>query len=86
MKIETVDGQEYWIVTHPDDLLSWKIIHIEDFKPGVKRLHTRNAALPSEFRLLYCSTEILTERANLRAGTLHTDIVIEDILDAHVVG
>lgn len=81
MKIDQVDGREYWTVTHPDDLLAWNIIYAEDWKDGVKRLHTTNAALPSEFRMLYCSDEILREREQLRFGALVADEV-GDILDA----
>lgn len=85
MKIETVDGHEYRTVTDIDDLLAWRIMFAEPWKEGVTRLHTVNAALPSEFRLLYCKNTILKERDKLRFGSLAAEIVLEDILDAEYI-
>lgn len=82
MEIQHVDGEEYWTVTHVDDLLSWEIIYAEPWKDGVTRLRATNAALPSEFRMLYCANSILRERDKLRFGSLATEVVLEDILDA----
>jgi hypothetical protein len=85
MKIDQVDGLEYWTVTHVDDLLVWEIMFAEPWKEGVTRLHVTNAALPSEFRMLYCSNAILQQRDRLRYGSLAARIVLEDILDAEYI-
>lgn len=66
---------EHWVVDHPDDLLAWNILYVEPWKDGVKRLHTTNAALPFEFRLLYCPDSILAEREQLRFGVLCAEVI-----------
>ena len=85
MKIDQVDGSEYWTVEHPDDLLAWSVLREEPFKEGVARLHVVNVALPFEFRLLYCENGILRERDQLRFGVLVSEVVYEDILDADII-
>ena len=58
MKIDYVDGDEYWTVETIRDLRGWRIIEVEDWKEGVKRLHVV-ADNPPTFRLFYCRDEIL---------------------------
>lgn len=58
MKIETIDGEEYWTVESINDLRGWRIIEAEDWKEGIKRLHVV-ADNPPEFRLFYCQVGIL---------------------------
>ena len=79
MRIDTVCGKEYWIVTDRADLLGWDILHVEHWKPGVKRLHVTNK-IGTEVRMLYCPTEYLEGYDPLEA-----EIVYEDILDAEVI-
>ena len=85
MKIDNIDGREYWTVTHVDDLLAWNILYEEPWKEGVTRLHVTNAALPNEFRMLYCRNAILKERDRLKYEALVAEIVYEDILDAEYI-
>lgn len=62
MKVEHVDGKEYWTVESLADLQDWDIMYEEPWKLGVVRLHCRNAMNPREFRMLYCSDKILGVR------------------------
>ena len=80
MRVDIVHGEPYYLVTSRDDLLGWNILHVEHWKPGVKRLHVMNAT-ETEFRMLYCRTEYLEGRNPLEA-----EIVVEDILDAEEIG
>jgi len=66
MRIECVDGNEYWIVESVADLKGWLIIEAEDWKDGVKRLYLA-AHHPPTFRVVYCRIEILeAERCRQR--------------------
>lgn len=58
MRIEYVDGNEYWTVETVADLKGWLIIEVEDWKDGVKRLYLASRCPPT-FRVVYCRTEIL---------------------------
>lgn len=63
MKIEKdCFNEEYWCVEKPGDLKDWSIFFVEEFKPGVKRLH---CSQPSVFgggqtimRMLYCGDDV----------------------------
>ena len=64
MKIDRFEDKEYWTVTKPTDLDGWVLIFIEDWKPGVKRLHVRTPShqVPAEFRMLYCPDDLAPGR------------------------
>jgi len=51
------DG-EHWSADSKSDFSGWELLHIEDFKDGVKRVHVRTIArAPYEFRMVYCRDE-----------------------------
>lgn len=61
MRLEQVDGDEYYSVESPRDLWGWEIIEVEPWKGGVKRLYARRSTDNGmEFRLIYCRDSILT--------------------------
>ncbi len=50
----------HYIAESPADFSGWEILFIEDFKPGVKRVHIRSSNNPpASFRIVYCAEEHL---------------------------
>lgn len=49
----------FYVAESKDDFSGWEILHIEDFKIGIKRLHVRLNSKPSVFRLVYCADEFV---------------------------
>lgn len=43
-----------------------EILHIEDWKPGVKRLHCRDLSQQPEFWMVFCRDGHLPDRTNSR--------------------
>jgi hypothetical protein len=61
MRIDRIDGHEYWTAESLDDLRGWEIITVQPWKEGVSRLHCCRAvdSATTEFRMIYCRTSIL---------------------------
>ena len=75
MKIEKIQGREYWTVESGADLAGFDCHLNREYKPGVHIIHaTRkfsNGA--TEMRILYCPTEILAEYAESQKPGLALD-------------
>ncbi len=50
------DEQGHWVATSKEDFMNMKILYVENFKPGVKRVHGR---VGRTFWLVYCKDEFL---------------------------
>lgn len=53
------DEHGHTIIDEPADLAGWEILEVEDWKPGVKRLHCRRE---NAFMLAYCKEHLLPGR------------------------
>jgi hypothetical protein len=63
MRVDRIDGHEYWTAESLDDLRGWEIITAEPITEAVSRLHCCRAvdSATAEFRMIYCRTSILYE-------------------------
>lgn len=63
MKIDYVaNGCEYFIAENIQDIRGWDILWKEPFKKDVKRLHCKRMYnAECEFKVIYCSDEILKD-------------------------
>ena len=49
---------EHCVAESKEDFSRWEVLHVEDFKPGVKRVHVRSSnKAPAEFRMVYAAEE-----------------------------
>lgn len=62
MRVEHVEGDEYWTAESLRDLWGWDIIFTEPWTEAVSRLHCcRSIDNGMEFRFVYCRNSILRE-------------------------
>lgn len=55
-----IEQNKFWIAESQSDLNGWNIQFIEEFKPGVKRLHCQRAVGTAiELRMIYWNIEKL---------------------------
>jgi len=61
MRVDRIEGDDYWTAESLDDLRGWEIITTEPFTEAVRRLHCCRAvdSATTEFRTIYCRTSIL---------------------------
>lgn len=68
MKIDHIEGDEYWTAESLRDLWGWEIIHREPWTGAVSRLHCRRSIDNGmEFRFIYCRNSILNEVVKVEA-------------------
>lgn len=51
---------QYYVAESQNDFSGWEILYIEDFKPGVNKVHIRLLnQTPAQFRVVYCDEKYL---------------------------
>lgn len=63
MRIDYIEGSEYWTAESLDDLMGWELVGEERWTEAVSRLHCRRNldSATVEFRTIYCRTSILKD-------------------------
>jgi hypothetical protein len=60
-----IDDHGHLVVESKEDFVrcfgNWEVLRVEEWKPGVKRVHLRYGRSPAGFRLVYCQDEYLPE-------------------------